>query len=349
MASPMFRLGTYPYTFARVSAMKGALLKKEDYDRLLKMSTPEIVRFLQDTTYRREIDEFAARHEGLELVEIALRQNLGRTLAKLQRISTGDLRKLLDAYLARRDIENIKIVLRAKFTGDETAERLIVPAGNLSKSYFQSLLKKDSVEDAARLVSITDLSPGIEHYQRTGSLFEIENLLDRHYYTSLLDLTRRVPRQGIVFGEFLRAELDVHNVMVILRLTKEGFSIDRIERYIFADGQRLRRGTLKKLLSSQDIEEILDHLKGIGFSDMAAPAIEAYKRQERLLDVEVALGHYLLHRAALLWHQHPLSIDTILGFMIAKEIEVRNLIVLIKAKRLGLPEEFMQSEIIAGK
>ncbi len=349
MAASTLRLGTYPYTFARVSAMKGAIFKKEDYDRLLKMSTPEIVRFLQDTTYRKEIDEFAAHHEGLELVEIALRQNLGRTLTKLQRISTGALRELLDAYLARRDIENIKIVLRAKFTGDETAERFLVPAGNLSRAYFQSLLQKDSVEDAARLVSIADLSPGIEHYQHTGSLFEIENLLDRQYYIGLLDLTCRVPTQGVVFGEFLKAELDVHNVMTILRLTKEGFSAEKIGGYLFADGQRLRRSGVKRLLSTQDIEDILDRLKSMGFGDMAGPALEAYKGQGRLADVEVALGRYLLHRATLLWHQHPLSIDTILGFMLAKEIEVRNLIVLIKAKLLGLPEEFMQSEIIAGR
>ncbi len=349
MTAATFRLGTYPYTFAHVSAMKSALLKAADYDRLLKMSTPEIVRFLQDTSYKKEIDEFAAHHEGLELIEIALRQNLGRTLAKLQRASMGDLRELLDAYLVRHDIANIKIVMRVKFTGDTTAENLIIPAGNLSRAYFQSLLQKDSVEDVARLVSITDLTPGIEHYQRTGSLFEIENLLDRHYYTGLLELVGRVPKHGVIFGKFLRTELDVHNLMTILRLAKEGFSAEKIRGYIFARGQRLGPVALQKLLSSPDVEDILDHLKSMGFRDMASPAIEAYKKQKRLADVEVAQSRYLLHRAALLWHQHPLSIDTILGFMLAKEIEVRNLIVLIKAKKLGLPEEFVQSAIIAGK
>lgn len=349
MTESMLRFSTYPYTFARASAMKGVLLKKEDYDRLLKMSTPEIVRFLQDTAYKKEIDEFAANHEGLELVEIALRQNFGKTLAKLQRISTGNLRELLDAYLVRYDIENIKIVLRAKFTGDMTADQFLIPAGNLSKAYFQSLLQKDSVEDVAHLVSIADLSSGIKHYQHTGSLFEIENLLDRHYYEGLLELVHRVPRQGILFGKFLRTELDVHNFMTILRLAKEGFSPERMKGYIFARGQRLKQAALQRLLSSSDVEEILDRLKSLGFRDIAIPAIEAYKKQKHLADVEVAQRRYLLHRATLLRHQHPLSIDTILGFMLAKEIEVRNLIVLIKAKMLDLPEEFVQNEIVAGR
>lgn len=343
------RLGRYPYTYARVSAMKGALLKKDDYDRLLKMSVPEIVRFLQETQYRTEIDEFAANHEGLGLIEVALRQNLARTLAKLQRISSGNLRIILDAYLVRLDIDNLKIVLRAKFIGDEDAERLLIPAGNFSKQYYQSLLQKESVEDVARVVTITDLKEGIEHYQATGSLFEIENQLDRHYYASLLELTERMPRQGTVFREFLRAELDVHNVMTILRLTKEGFAAEKIEPYLFSQGRRLRKAQLQKLLVSRDVEEILDKLKSMGFRTMIKEVEEAYKKQKRLVDVEVAMNRHLLQRATLLWHQHPLSVDTILGFMVAKEIEVRNLIILIKAKKLGLSEEFVKSELVIRK
>lgn len=342
------RVGKYPYTYARVSAMKGALLRKDDYDRLLKMSLPEIVRFLQDTHYRAEIDEFAANHEGLDLIEVALRQNLAKTLSKLQRISSGNLRIILNAYLARRDIENLKIVLRAKFTGDKNAEQLLVPAGNYSKAYFMSLLQKESVEDVAKLITITDLSKGLEHYSHTGSLFEIENQLDRHYYTSLLELTKRMPKQGSVFREFLKTELDVHNVMIILRLTKEGFGAEKIEPYLFSEGARLRRVHLQKLLISTDVEEILERLKSMGFRKMIGTADEAYKKQKRLADVEVALNRYMLRRATLLWHQHPLSIDTILGFMLAKEIEVRNLILLIKAKKLGLGEEFVQNELVIG-
>lgn len=340
------RVGKYPYTYARVSAMKGALLRRDDYDRLLKMSISEVVRFLQDTQYRFEIDEFAATHEGLELIEMALRQNLARALAKLQRITTGNLRLILNAYLVRQDIENLKIVLRAKFTGDENAERLIVPAGNFSKQYFLSLMQKESVEDVARLVTIANLKKGIEHYQKTGSLFEIENQLDSHYYLSLLELTKRMPKQGTMFREFIMTELDVHNIMMILRLTKEGFAAEKIEPYLFSQGSRLRKVQLQKLLVSSDVEEILDKLKSMGFRSMIGEADEAYKKQKRLADVEVALHGYLLQRATLLWHQHPLSVDTIFGFMAAKEIEVRNLIMLIKAKKLGLGEEFAKSGLV---
>ena len=64
------------------------------------------------------------------------------------------------------------------------------------------------------------------------------------------------------------------------------------------------------------------------------------------LSVILHLNHYLLDRAALLLHQNPLSIDVILGYMFAKEVEIRNLKTLIKGRQLGLDEDFINRELI---
>ncbi|MBN2454152.1 V-type ATPase subunit, partial [Candidatus Woesearchaeota archaeon] len=85
------RLGTYPYTYARISCMKTTLLKKEDYARLMKMTPNEIIEFLQETTYRKEINELAIKYSGTQLVEIALNRNLEDVFAKLRRISKPEL------------------------------------------------------------------------------------------------------------------------------------------------------------------------------------------------------------------------------------------------------------------
>lgn len=58
------------------------------------------------------------------------------------------------------------------------------------------------------------------------------------------------------------------------------------------------------------------------------------------------LYKYLLEKSILLQHQHPLSIDIILGYMFAKEIETRNLRVIAKGKQLGLSNEFIESQLV---
>ena len=81
------KLGEYPYTYVRSNVMKSLLLKKEDYHKLLKMSLPEITRYLQESEYKREIDELAGRFKGIDLIELAINKNLVNCFNKLKRIS----------------------------------------------------------------------------------------------------------------------------------------------------------------------------------------------------------------------------------------------------------------------
>jgi len=62
--------------------------------------------------------------------------------------------------------------------------------------------------------------------------------------------------------------------------------------------------------------------------------------------VEIALMKYLLRRMARRTHQNPLSVDVILSYLFAVEIEARNLKILAKAKEAGLPEARVQELLI---
>ena len=64
------------------------------------------------------------------------------------------------------------------------------------------------------------------------------------------------------------------------------------------------------------------------------------------MDLEINFFKYLLEKSILMLHQNPLSIDVILGYMFAKEIEVRNLKILIKGKQLNLKEEFIENQLV---
>ena len=62
--------------------------------------------------------------------------------------------------------------------------------------------------------------------------------------------------------------------------------------------------------------------------------------------IENALDKFLLKESTLLLHQNPLTVSVILGFMYAKEIEVKNLRMLVKGKQLGLEEEFIEQQLV---
>ena len=69
-------LGTYPYTYVRTAVMKSLLFKKDDYQKMLKMGFNEIAKLLQESHYKKEINELGTEYSGSDLLEIALNRNL---------------------------------------------------------------------------------------------------------------------------------------------------------------------------------------------------------------------------------------------------------------------------------
>ena len=55
---------------------------------------------------------------------------------------------------------------------------------------------------------------------------------------------------------------------------------------------------------------------------------------------------YLLRKENLLIHQHLLSANYILGYLFAKENEVRNLQIIFKGKSLALKPEYLEQLLV---
>jgi len=342
------KLATYPYTYVRVIVMRSLLLKKEDYDKLMKMSLSEIAKFLQDSTYKEEIDKLAADYSGAELVERALNKNLIRSFKKLKKISPENLNLLIDAYLKREDIFNIKTILRGKYTetDDKEIESLLLPVGTLNKKFLLELLKKQTIEEIVKnlkIIDFKDVEKAYETFKKNNMLIEIENVLDKYYYNNVLKFMEKIPEQGKLFREFLEAEIEVLNIITMLRLKKENLEKEDIKNYLFLE--KVDR-YYKRLVDAKDVEEFLSLLEKSKYNKVLKEAIKNFNENKSIIPIEMKLYKYLLEKSVVLQHQHPLSIDIILGYMFAKEIETRNLRVIVKGKQLNLSDEFIQNELI---
>lgn len=339
------KLGTYPYSYVRVIVMRSLLLKKNDYDKLMKMTLSEISQFLQDSEYKEEINELATQYSGAELIEMALNKSLIKNFQKLKRITPDEVNLFIDAYLKREDIFNIKTILRGKFTktDDKEIESLLLPVGTLSKNKLMELLKKDKIEDILKSLKIIDfkkLESAYSKFKENNMLIEIENVLDKHYYHDVLNFIESVP-EGELFKEFIEAEIEILNIITMLRLKKEKIDNKEIKKYLFD----VKGKSFSKFLSARDVDELLSLLEKSKFGVIIKDAIKN-KNDKSIIPIEMALYKHLLEKTTLLQHQNPLSIDILLGYMFAKEIETRNLRVIAKGKQLGLPNETIEHELI---
>ncbi len=340
-------LGTYPYTYARVSVMRSELLKREDYHRLLKMSLNEIISFLQSSSYKKEIDQLGVKYSGVELLETALNNDLVNAWNKLRRISRKELGTIINSYLERADIWNLKTIIRGLHTATkpETIASMLLPAGQLSESKLNILIKSGSVEEflkslpAAAGVKQKLVNSSLEEYNEKKSIVGVENLLDREHHNRMIGFSKTIPSHGKLFKQFLDSETEMANTINILRLKRAGKTKAEIPAYILGKPSAF----LNRLASSESREETAKLLSLRGVSE---GSIKPFTESESVADIETELGKNLLKRTRLLLHQHPLSMDVILGYMFAKEVEVKNLKMLLKSRQLNLEDEFVEKQII---
>lgn len=340
----VLHLGRYPYTYARVSVMRSRLLGREDYHRLLKMSLSEIAGFLQGTDYKGAVDELGLKYSGVGLLEMALNRNLVDTWGKLKRISADALRLVIQAYLLRVDVWNVKAILRgihAKESPD-SVRAMLLPAGQLSVERLEFLLKSESVEDFLRKLNLFGLRfelfrDAFDSFIKSNSIAGFEEVVDSEYYAYASSFAGSLPSQGRLFRKFLEAELEMLNIINILRLRRAGVDRAGVLRRVSGSPSAFVRALLKSE-SSDDAARVLSQR-------VSEASVSAFLRGS-LSEAELEFGRSLLARTRLMLHQHPLSVDVILGYMFAKEVEVRNLKMLIKSSQLGLGIGFAEQQLI---
>ena len=337
-------LGRYPYTYARVSVMKSKLIRKDEYAKLIKMGLNEIISFLQASEYKEAIDHFGVKYSSVELMEMALKKNLIDAWNKLRRISPEEVRFLIDAYLDRTDLWNLKTIMRGLHTkvAPEKVEPMLMPAGKISLPKLQSLIKSESVEDFLKKLGIVNVKfesmrKEFEAFKSKNSVFDLENFMDRTYYGRMVEFSETIPKEGKLFKQFLEAEIETINSMNVLRLQLMGISGNGTQPYVIGEPSP----TIKKLIASKSREHSMRLL------GMSGSTSRDFASTGRLAGVEAEAYKKLLKKTGLLLHRNPLSVDVIIGYMFAKEIEVKNLKMLLKTRQLNMSEEFAEQHIIA--
>lgn len=320
--------GIYPYTSTRVRAMKSMLLGKDDYLRLRKMGLNEIIRFLKEGKYKNEIEALSKEYSGIELINLALNENMAAEMNKLVFISSDRLKYAVRLYAMKWVIGNIKITVRAKLNrfSEKDIKYSIIPVKPADREFCFSLLKKDADEAIAEIRKMLPVDAELLKSHYSGSnLISIENMLDRAYYGSIESLSVRKELQ-----RFFASLIELMNIKNILKMKMSGAESNAIKSLIVG-----RETPLLKRLINADKEKIADILKRrypLEYSDA--------------VKFENSMEKYLLQYSFRLMHSSPISEAPVFGYLLAKEIEVRNLRLLVNAKAMEMDEKFIEENLI---
>jgi len=314
----------YPYMCARVSAKNAKLYQRQDYDNLLKMQVNEISRKMEEGDYSSEINKFGSDFNGADLIERAINLNLSNTLKHLIKISSEDAEPIIKAYTRRFDILNYKRILRWKQSNsDEELKNIIYPIDTieLTSEEIQELSFeeiKDHIKFEDSDIDYQDKLKDVE------SLDEIERKLDQAYAEDLRKLSSKTRSKE--FKNFVKTELLYRDLKIMLRLKKYGLAESDIRPELTC----LDNNKVEELLKLDTYDETVDKIKDITGAE-----------GERLEELEHSIEQKRLTEALKTMHREPLGLSTVIGYIVAKEAEIENLRMIVRAKETGIKNQDM--------
>ena len=126
---------------------------------------------------------------------------------------------------------------------------------------------------------------------------------------------------------------------MILRAKVDGLDYDAISPYMIDSGYQLREWKLKDLMEAEDVTGVISSLEGTKYSEVLTDVLPEYNETGSVALFEQALDKFLVDSAK---SYSMLGIGPIIGFLSQKEVEVKNLKVIARAKR---EEDFPISKI----
>jgi len=343
------------YANARIRGMRSRLLKGSHLKELAtKLDVDSIIKVLEQTPYRPEVEEASVRYSGIACIEEALRQNLAKTLRLLFGImKSEDAETCINIFLNKWDVQNIKTILRGKnvrVTSDEILESL-APAGALDDATLIELIKQPDVRAVIDLLATwgidyaKPLTQHFDEYSKSADLVVLEYALDKFYYKNALNVVKGDSYdEGLIKG-LIKTEIDVTNIKSVLRIIRDRIELEDTQYYLIEGGRELGITKLLAQIKTQRIEGAIRQLAGTSY-DFLTKVLDEFVNTEKISTFEKELDKFLLQKALSMFSGDPLSIAVVIGYLYAKFNEITNIRIISRAKTEVVSAEELMGELV---
>jgi len=317
-------LEQYAAVNARVRTLLPALLGRSGLEALAGYPTPEAL-------------QAALTHSAYAAQDVtAARDRLAQVARRVLALAVDPGRSFLRAYLLHYEVENLKIVIRAVHGGlpwPRVAQHVLRLPGIETLDLKALAAARDLADLSARL-GTTAYEPAFRaavHRVSTAGLFAVEVALELDHYDRLwacIDSLR--PSDAVWARRLLGVLFDILNLSWIARYALTlGLSPEETLNYTLRQGRWLTL-EMRRSLAENPTQPWDAVLLGTPY---AAVLVDV---PAKMFDSESpALWRVLGHEVQRALTGYPFHIGVPLGFLLAQEIELRDLEGLVAAKRLG--------------
>jgi vacuolar-type H+-ATPase subunit C/Vma6 len=337
-----------PFMTAYCKGAEARVITSDHLARMLKASgVKDMVVIVRDTDLGRHLEEHVPA--GFGEADDCLWRYLGGCFGALERLTRfpREMRGILDAWLLKYDLANVKAALHGIAAGRKAR---MIPIGAIhARGALEALSAAQDVDTVAGIANECQLAgfaaplAAWRDAQDAGGRLQAEAALTKEYYRALLKVARSFGGNGPL-AMAIGLLIDCANLQMALRAVIGGLGPAAADAAI-EGGFSISRETTRELLGMK-IAEVPARLEntphGVAAREIAgawaksasAAAVEDVLARHRFTLVREALAMRLLSPVLVAW------------YVVLKEAEARNVRLLLKARFDDLPEDRVRESLV---
>jgi len=341
----------YAFISSYLKGQEARLVTSEHVDSLLTTSSiQDVLATVRETDVGSYLEELPVR--TFDYLDEYLWKYLAQRLAYIEwfKLVPQDVMKILRAYRVRYDIFNIKAAL----AGIVAARRAkMIPMGIIhNNGLLDELFNAENVSDIIHLLIKCKLEgyvPIMEQYKayegkRSKLQFTgIVAKLDSEYYKNMLNLARGI-KDGSILTKAFGLVIDLTNLQIISRAVIGGEGL-RAAEFTIAGGYEIADDTIRELLSLK-ISDMPMRLENTQYADAAKEILISYDKTRSVTAVDEIIEKHKFRMLKEVLAPRVLSPLVLFWYLVLKEVEIRNLRLILKAVEDGVPVQEIRDYLV---
>lgn len=312
----------------RIRHAEKKLLTKQQLQRLADAKNLEdAIKLLNETSYSSVLSKLD-RPENYEQV---LSEVLNKTYKEAMEISPE--KSLVEILSCKYDYHNLKVLVKENILKEKFDSMYCMLDGNEIEAFRELALKND--EGLSK-----DFKECLDFFETTKDPQDIDIFIDKKYFEKVLSLAEEFKLEMIT--EYFKAMIDFINLRTFIRCRKQNQVKETLEKVLIKGGDVETDKILDMFY--EDIEILPIKLKAYKIGRVLSKIVEEYKNTNSLNSFEKSMDDYLVEivRKAKSIHY---GAEVIFSFLFAKELEIKNLRLILVGKVNGLSADFIKERL----
>ena len=307
------------------------LLTSENLKRIIDTDNlEEALSSLNDTKY----GELIQKLERAEDYEKILSEMLLDSYKAMIKVSPDE--NLVHYLEEKYNFHNLKTLVK-ELIQDADYSSIYIDIGKIDLVKIKRNLKEDLTDNDKYL---SYAKKALDLYKENKDPQDIDLSLDKDFYEKLLEDSENLDYESLI--NFTKERIDLTNLKTLLRIKGQGQSVDLLEKALI-DG-----GNIDKNLFRDSLNADKNSYSNLFFKEKIYPQVKKSMEENDLnkamQKLEKVIDNHLMDFAK---ESKKVSYgpEVIMGYLISREMEIKNLRIILTAKLNSLSREFMEERL----